>query len=308
MKRIARLVAAAALAAAASVAVPLPAATAATCSSSDGVSVVVDFKDLGGGAQSSCVSGGSTEAAALFGAAGFELARVQRQQGFVCRVDGKPTSDPCVTTPPSSAYWGLWWSDGKSGSWTYATTGVDELSIPEGGYVAFSWNSGTRSAPGITPSVHQTQPAEPSPTSRPTAAPTKGTSGGTGSGSGSNGPAEPSTSPTGSNGSTDSPEGSASATPTGQASQVGAGAKPGKKPGRSKSPTDQKSKPTSAPSASASQEAGADDAALATSEVVAPTADESGLPTWVTPVAIVVLFAAAGTAAVVRRRRTTPGP
>ena len=54
-----------------------------------------------------CDAGGAGKtAAAQFAAAGFALTRVQRQPGFVCRVEGKPAEDPCVNTPPTDAYWG----------------------------------------------------------------------------------------------------------------------------------------------------------------------------------------------------------
>ncbi len=311
MKLVARLVAAAALVAAASVAVPLSPAAAGTCSSASGVSVVVDFQGLGGGVETACVAGGGgTSAASLFPAAGFGLTPVQRQPGFVCRVSGKPASDPCVNTPPADAYWGLWWSDGTSGSWTYATEGVGSLQVPDGGYVGFSWNGGTRVAPGVAPAKHQVAP---SPTPRPTKTPTSGPT------KPSNGPASPSTprpsdttqasgsagQPTKSPGGVDgemlpesgSPSASASASPSASPSASKA-KKPGTKPTASAS--------ASSPAASAS--ASASDGALVSSDPADPAADSGGLPAWVTPVAIAALFVAAGAVAVVRRRRTNPGP
>ena len=143
------LLAAAALAAAGWAVVPTTPASAATCSSAAGVSVVVDFHELGGGVRTACVAdGGGRTAGSLFPAAGFPLTYVQRQPGFVCRVSGAPADDPCVNTPPADAYWGLWWSDGRSGSWTYASTSAGSLRVPDSGYVAFSWNGGSaRSGP-----------------------------------------------------------------------------------------------------------------------------------------------------------------
>src|SRR4051812_15825181 len=98
-----RLAAACLLAAAAGV-VPVSTASAATCTSADGVSVVVDFHELGGGVQTACVSGGGGDSArSLAQAAGFQLRDVARQQGFVCQINGLPDS-PCVNTPPADAY------------------------------------------------------------------------------------------------------------------------------------------------------------------------------------------------------------
>ena len=76
---------------------PATPAAAAGCATADGVTVVVDFHELGGGVQTACVTdGGGDRASDLFPAAGFALDYVQRQPGFVCRVAGKPADNPCV--------------------------------------------------------------------------------------------------------------------------------------------------------------------------------------------------------------------
>ena len=91
-----------------------------------------------------------------------------------------PASDPCVNTPPADAYWGLWWSDGESGSWSYASVGAGSLTVPDGGYVAFAWQSGSQSAPGVPATPHASSSA--SPTSSPSSTPSTGGSGGGGGG------------------------------------------------------------------------------------------------------------------------------
>ena len=147
-------------------------ATAAACSGATGVTVVVDHGALGGGVDQVCNAGGRRNAASsLFTGAGFSLTYVQRQPGFVCRINGQPASDPCVNTPPSNAYWGLWWSDGKSGSWSYSSLGAGSLTVPNGGYVAFAWQTGSLNAPNVVPTPHASTPT-PAPT--PTATPTSG--------------------------------------------------------------------------------------------------------------------------------------
>ena len=91
----AKLVVAAVVAAAASTALPASPASAAGCRTADGVTVVVDFHELGGGVQTACVAdGGGDTASRLFSAAGFTLSYVQRQPGFVCRIEA-----PRPTTP-----------------------------------------------------------------------------------------------------------------------------------------------------------------------------------------------------------------
>ena len=147
------------------------------------MTVVVDYHQLGGGVQQACdADGGGKVASTVFPDSGFPLTYVQRQPGFVCRVAGAPSSDPCVNTPPASAYWSLWWSDGKSGTWTYASTGVGSLKVPDGGYVAFSWQGQDgKAAPGVTPSPRA---ASSSPSPSPSAGDSGGGDGATGGASG----------------------------------------------------------------------------------------------------------------------------
>lgn len=277
---IARLAVAAALAATAYVALPAAPAVAAACPTADGVTVVVDFHELGGGVASVCVPGGGGDAASqLFPQAGFPLTYVQRQPGFVCRVSGKPADNPCVSTPPADAYWGLWWSDGTSGRWTYSSSGASGLTVPDGGYVAFSWNGSDGSVPpGTSPAAH---PA-PEPTQQPSSAqPTK----------------QPSAQPTQQQSSA-----AASASATGAPSDAPSAGpdKDVKKGKRSRSAS-------ASPSASGSDAASpspttTDDDVLPTS-AEPPDAGDGGLPAWVAPVVVVLLFGAAGGVALARRRR-----
>ncbi len=117
------------------------AASAASCAPGQGVRVVVEFNELGGDDVHACDrTGGGSTAARLLEESGLPLTYVQRQPGFVCRVSGVPEQDPCVNTPPDDAYWSLWWSDGSSDAWKYATTGVDSLQVPDGGTVALVWD------------------------------------------------------------------------------------------------------------------------------------------------------------------------
>lgn len=175
--RLAGLVAAALAAAAGLVGLTSTPAGAAYCPGS-GVNVVVDFNGLGGGVQKGCdPSGAGRSSDRVFEAAGFSLTPVNAQPGFICRVENKPapSQETCARTPPANAYWGLFWSDGRSGKWNYATTGVNGLSVPQGGFVAFSWqNSDTRDAPSAAPTNAQaTTTSTPAPTKTPTKKPTQ---------------------------------------------------------------------------------------------------------------------------------------
>jgi len=306
---VARLVAAVALTAAAGIVLPAVSASAAACSSADGVTVVVDYNELGGGVKQVCDSGGGGKSATqLFSGNGFALDYVQRQPGFVCRVNGKPSQaqDPCVNTPPTDAYWGLWWSDGESGDWVYSSESASGLNVPDGGYVAFSWNgSADRSPPGASPSPH-----EPDPTDDPDPEPPGDGNGGGGNGGGGGGNGGGSGGDKG-GGSGGSPTSSPSDSPSGSASAAPGKADKSDKPGKGDK-TD-KAGTTGDDKTDEDVSASADPAEPESSESteVAPTAGppsdagDDGLPAWVAPVGIGVLFAAAGVVALVRRRATS---
>jgi hypothetical protein len=281
------------------------------------VTVVVDRGALGGGIDEVCnASGGGKTATTLFTGSGFSLTYVQQTPGFVCRINGQPASDPCVQTPPSDAYWGLWWSDGTSGSWSYASVAAGSLSVPDGGYVAFAWQSGSKSPPGVPATAHASS-SSPSPTATPSSSPSTGGSGG-GSGGGGNGGGHngggngsgggnggggghASASPTPSAGPTSSaavasatpsatPSTSVSASPTGKGGNGGTGG-PGATPTTSSSALPTPGTDSVSPAASADGSA-----------EVQTTGGGSALPVWVVPVVILALAAGAGVAFVVRRR------
>lgn len=270
-----RLVAVVLLTTAAGLAVP-GAARAAACPGPQGVTVVVDHHQLGGGVDVRCdAAGGGRDAATQLTDVGFHLTYTQRQPGFVCRVDGAPASDPCVNTPPADAYWSLWWSDGKSGTWSYSSLGVASLNVPAGGYVALSWQGGNAKAlPRAAARPHPT--SSPSPTRTATPAPTH----------------------------TAAPPPAATATP-----QPSATARATANPSPSGTPTLRRTAHPSALRASGdtrSHGPGPAKPVVTTSTVPASGQDSSssssGLPGWLAPVVVVLLFLAAGTVAVVRRR------
>jgi hypothetical protein len=260
------------VAAAATLAVPLAPASAATCGGDAGVSVVVDFHQLGGGVRTACdSSGGGEDAAKLFTASGFSITYAQRQPGFVCRVNGAPASDPCVNTPPSDAYWSLWWSDGTSGTWKYSSLGVGSLTVPAGGYVALSWQAGSGQAPpGVKPAAHPASPTS-APTTRPSPTRTPTVSA----------PSTATTTPVAS-----SPTGSPVATPLHPTKTPTAGHTQGHGP-----PPVPVDSPSASPTPGVGTETNRDSSG-------------GGLPGWLAPALIALLFVAAGAVAVVRRNRT----
>jgi hypothetical protein len=292
-------------------------ASAASCTSGSGVTVVVDPGALGGALMSTCDSGSGQAASARYADAGVAITYVQRQPGFVCRVDGAPATDPCVNTPPTDAYWGLWWTDGTSGTWTYSSLGVTGLQVPEGGAVALAWQQGTaRRTPAIAAPVHAApapsptksttpkpspQPA-PKPTPTPTAQPTPTASPQPAS------PSAPTSSESASASASTSTSPSASvSSPASRSVSPGPGGRSGPRASRtpSRTPTDGG---TTSPGAAEARSDASRSASPTDTPAAAQPADaadqQDRLPTWVTLAvlgALVVSLAAMALAA--RRRR-----
>ncbi|MCC8246538.1 hypothetical protein [Saccharothrix luteola] len=134
-----------------------PTAQAAECS---GVTVVVDFRSLGGGVQTGCAPGDPATGTAALTAAGFGYTFASRQPGFVCRINGKPSSDPCVNTSPTTAYWGYWHGQ-PGGSWVYGNTSAGAYDPPPGSVEG--WSFGAGEPPGIAPPAPAPKPTQPAP-------------------------------------------------------------------------------------------------------------------------------------------------
>ncbi|MET1063177.1 MAG: hypothetical protein ABWX71_09810 [Aeromicrobium sp.] len=160
MHRLAQLLAATLRGVAAVAVVPAGSASAAACSRGTGVSVVV-------GNDVRCDANGGGSAMSSFRDVGHSL---QDYRGFVCRIDGAPSNpSACSGYPPADAYWGLFWSNGTSGSWVYSGEGAATLDVPKGGWVAFVWqDSESKRYPGVKPVS-----AAPAPTKKPAPAPTR---------------------------------------------------------------------------------------------------------------------------------------
>jgi len=143
--RLAGAAAASGLAMAGLVAAAWP-ASAAACSGSTGVTVVVD---TGGSISTKCASGDPSSALSALKAAGFSVTYPQQYPGsVVCRVNGYPSSDPCVRMPAADAYWAFFHAK-RGGSWVYSSSGVASYDPAPGSVVGFRFGSGQQ--PGIAP-------------------------------------------------------------------------------------------------------------------------------------------------------------
>ena len=150
--------------------VPAPAtAAAAGCTSANGVSVVVDLRQLGGGILDRCAPGlgaGATGLDALQAAGIPYQGTSQWGDAFICRLLGRPAADEslripgnsnyheqCITTPPSSAYWAYWFAP-NGGPWQYSSAGVSSHHVTPGGFEGWVFTLGgadRQTAPGVAP-------------------------------------------------------------------------------------------------------------------------------------------------------------
>lgn len=269
-------------------AAPAAADPASACAGTKGVIVVVAFDQLGGGTTKGCSTGAST-AAAMFADAGYPLTYASSSEGFVCRVAGKPASDPCVNAAPPSAYWSLWTADGKGGGWTYATRGAQGLRPAAGSYVAFAWHEGAGKAapPDVKPSARVAAAAGSGSTSG---------SGAAGSGSGTSKGTRPTTPPR-------------SASPSASPSVAPTSAAPSSASASSAAPSASSAPSSASPSAAAAPTAASDEPTASIDDLeevdpaaAAPADDGGGLPLWAGLLAGAVVLAGAIAVPLLRRR------
>ncbi|SFR25635.1 hypothetical protein SAMN04488564_1092 [Lentzea waywayandensis] len=164
---------------------PAPASAAGydgICTGADalsGTTIVVDFQELdgNGGVAAPTITRCSPNATpgtdrtgikALQDAGITVAGTVKWGLGFVCRLNGRPSStenipvtgnptykEGCFNTPPASAYWGYWHADGSGSTWTYSSYGALNRNVVPGGFEGWSFSlnksASTNPVPGVTP-------------------------------------------------------------------------------------------------------------------------------------------------------------
>ncbi len=146
---------------------PTPAAAAVAgspCSDPTGITVVVDFHDLGGGIEVGCAPQPVDSGFEALEKAGFDAKRVQTQPGALCNIDNQPDRS-CAQMPPTSSYWAYWYAP-RGGAWCYATRGPDNRKPPPGTVEGWAFSQGNTESsarkpdygpppaiPGTTPST-----------------------------------------------------------------------------------------------------------------------------------------------------------
>jgi hypothetical protein len=142
------------------------------CPDANGVTVAVDYQELGAPTEVRCAVGPQATGVAALENAGFQVTGTARWgKAFVCRINGRPGTDTeaCVNTPPASAYWSYWHAT-NGGQWQYSSQGASTYQPALGSYEgwSFSKNHGPTDnpPPRVTPTRPAAPPRQPAPLSR----------------------------------------------------------------------------------------------------------------------------------------------
>ncbi len=131
------------------------------CTDNVGVTVVIDFQELGGGVNVRCAPGPVGSGLDAFDRADISWEGTLRFPGFVCRIAGQPTpaSEACGNTPPASAYWSYWLAP-RGGGWCYSNFGAGNRTPPPGSVEGWSFAL-DKSASEVPPPRFDPPPAIP---------------------------------------------------------------------------------------------------------------------------------------------------
>ena len=142
-----------------------PSATAApTDACTDGVTVVVDFTDLGGEVEVGCAEDDPATGRAALESAGFTL--TDSIPGMICAIDANP--DPCPEDFEGS-FWAYWTTEG--GEWVSHTAGADGTDPAPGDIEGWRYNDGA-TGPELSPDEAAAAAADSAAETEPAAADT----------------------------------------------------------------------------------------------------------------------------------------
>ncbi|MFD0559770.1 hypothetical protein FB566_0421 [Stackebrandtia endophytica] len=160
------------------------------CPDATGVTVIIDFQELGGDVIIRCAPGDQATGLTALKNAGIEITGTNRWgEAFICRIEGKPGADtePCIDTPPATAYWSYWHAS-NGGEWTYSQWGVMNRKPPPGSFEGWSFSKDKTETTNPPPRYAPVRPAQDD-SGEPSGSPDSpgGDSGTTGGDNGSNG-------------------------------------------------------------------------------------------------------------------------
>ncbi|MEV0675345.1 ABC transporter substrate-binding protein [Actinosynnema sp. NPDC050436] len=142
------------------------------CPSGTGVTVVIDFQQLGGTTLVRCnpQTTRGTGLDAMKGA-GFQVNGVQRWgEAFICRIENRPSAveaipvkgnegyqEACLDTPPAAGYWSYWHA-GNNCAWEYSQWGVKNRKFVPGGFEGWSFSLNATADTNPVPRVAAVRP------------------------------------------------------------------------------------------------------------------------------------------------------
>lgn len=141
----------------------------------DGVTVVVDFSDIGGQVETGCAAGDPASGREALESAGF--APTNDDSGLICAIDAQP-ADPCGAFEGS--YWAYW--QVSDGAWLASQVGADDADPAPGDVEGWRYNDGSVPPPLPAASESEATSAASSSEAGSSAAETSTDSGGIGVG------------------------------------------------------------------------------------------------------------------------------
>ncbi|MEV7085850.1 prenyltransferase/squalene oxidase repeat-containing protein [Streptomyces sp. NPDC093085] len=154
------------------------------CTAAKGAIVAVDFGPFGGTVERGC-DASPTTGYELLHDAGFTTTGTQHDgPAFICRI-GKgasgtqyptPDKEPCVLTPPATAYWSYWIASPGQDEWSYSQYGAMDRKLKDGDVDAWVYGGtdvgGSTGRPTFSPDdVRAGGTGNPDPGTSPTGAP-----------------------------------------------------------------------------------------------------------------------------------------
>lgn len=127
---------------------------AGACEGDTGVTVVVDYQDLTGGAEVRCFIGDPEDGVEALRGAGFTM---ESPKPFldtaVCRINGRPAADEtvpleedpaytedCSKFPPANGYWSYYSSDDEGTTWEFSQNGIGGTDPKPGEWEGWSFS------------------------------------------------------------------------------------------------------------------------------------------------------------------------
>ncbi|MDT8910718.1 hypothetical protein [Amycolatopsis sp. PS_44_ISF1] len=109
------------------------------CPDATGVTVVVDFQDLGGEPLIRCAPGPQENGVTAMQNAGLDLVGAGKYGlALICRIEGRPADQSCTGLPPESASWSFW-TAADGGRWESSQVGVQGWKPPAGSFEGWSF-------------------------------------------------------------------------------------------------------------------------------------------------------------------------